>query len=81
MIWKIFKFVVAATVCLVVAALSTALFYRLYLRHKVAEDRAIHSPQGIDSLESVRIGGIDQWIGLTPDGSPLVMRRVQGSEI
>ncbi|MGA2632920.1 MAG: alpha/beta hydrolase [Terracidiphilus sp.] len=62
MIWKIFKFVVAATVCLVVAALSTALFYRLYLRHKVAEDRAIHSPQGIDSLESVRIGGIDQWI-------------------
>jgi proline iminopeptidase len=61
-IWKIIKFVVAAIACLVVAALTTALLYRLYLRHKVAEDRAIHSPQGIDSLESVRIGSIDQWI-------------------
>jgi proline iminopeptidase len=61
-IWKITKFVVAAISCLVIAALSAALLYRLYLRHKVAENRAIHSPQGIDSLESVRIGGINQWI-------------------
>jgi pimeloyl-ACP methyl ester carboxylesterase len=28
----------------------------------VAEERAITSPSGINSLQSVRIGGIDQWI-------------------
>jgi pimeloyl-ACP methyl ester carboxylesterase len=42
--------------------LSSALFYRKHLQHKVAEKRAIASPNGIDSLEPVRIGGIDQWI-------------------
>jgi Tol biopolymer transport system component len=37
----------------------------------------------VASLRNIQraAGGIDQWIGLTPDGSPLVMRRVQGSEI
>jgi proline iminopeptidase len=45
-----------------VLALSSALFYRQYLQHKVAEERAITSPTGINSLEPVRIGGIDQWI-------------------
>jgi proline iminopeptidase len=29
---------------------------------KVAEERAITSPNGINSLESVRIGGIEQWV-------------------
>lgn len=36
--------------------------YRKYLQHEVSEARAIRSPSGIDSLEAVRIGGIDQWI-------------------
>jgi len=36
--------------------------YRKYLQHKVAEERAIRSANGIQSLEPVRIGGIDQWI-------------------
>jgi eukaryotic-like serine/threonine-protein kinase len=37
----------------------------------------------VASLKDIQraAGGIDHWIGLTPDGSPLVMRRVQGSEI
>ena len=48
--------------CLVVVVLSSALSYRKYLQHKVAETRAIRSPHGIDSLQAVRIGGIDQWI-------------------
>lgn len=43
-------------------ALSSALLYRTYLQRKVAEEPAIPSPPGIDSLERVRIGGIDQWI-------------------
>lgn len=32
------------------------------LQHEVAKQRAITSPNGINSLERVRIGGIDQWI-------------------
>jgi proline iminopeptidase len=59
---KILKYVGIAVVCLLVAALSSALLYRKYLQHQVAEARAITSPGGINSLEAVRIGGIDQWI-------------------
>jgi len=59
---RILKYVVMAVACLVVAALSSALLYRQYLRHKVAEARVITSPNGVDSLEPVRIGGIEQWI-------------------
>ena len=32
------------------------------MQHNVAEERAITSPNGINSLEPVRISGIDQWI-------------------
>jgi predicted alpha/beta-fold hydrolase len=59
---KIFKYVGIAVACLVVVVLSSALLYRRHLQHKVAEERAITSPNGITSLEPVRIGGIDQWI-------------------
>jgi pimeloyl-ACP methyl ester carboxylesterase len=59
---KTFKYVGAAVACLVVMVLSSALLYREYLQHKVAEERTISSPDGINSLEPVRIGGIDQWI-------------------
>ena len=59
---KILKYAGIGVLCLVVAVLSSALLYREYLRHKVAEKRAIRSPDGINSLERVRIGGIDQWI-------------------
>jgi proline iminopeptidase len=59
---KILKFVGTALACLIVVALSSALLYRKYLQHKTAEERAISSPTGINSLEPVRIGGIDQWI-------------------
>ncbi len=59
---KIVKYVAISIACLILAVLSSALLYRKYLQHKVAERRAIHSPKGINSLEAVRIGGIDQWI-------------------
>jgi proline iminopeptidase len=52
--------VVAAVLLLLALALS--LSYRAYVRHAIAEARAIRSPEGIDSLEAVRIGGLDQWI-------------------
>jgi proline iminopeptidase len=62
LVWKIVKYAVVTVVSLIVAIVLAALLYRAYLQHQVAEQRAIRSPQGIASLEHVRIGGIDQWI-------------------
>jgi len=59
---KIFKILAKAVVCLLLVALVLGLSYRWYLQRQIARERAIHSPQGIDLLEAVRIGGIDQWI-------------------
>jgi len=61
-IWKILKRVGIAILGLIVIVPSFALIYREYLQHKVARERAIHSPHGIDSLEAAEIGGIKQWI-------------------
>jgi len=59
---KILKYTGIGFVCLAIFVLSPALSYRKYLQHKVAQRRAIRFPHGIDSLEPVRIGGIDQLI-------------------
>jgi pimeloyl-ACP methyl ester carboxylesterase len=59
---KTLKYAGIAIACLIIVALSSALLYRQYLQHEVSQVRAISSPDGIDSLEAVRIGGIDQWI-------------------
>jgi Tol biopolymer transport system component len=62
----------------------------IYIDAPFAPDPAIYRiriadkhTERIASLRGIQreAGGIDRWIGLTPDGSPLVMRRVQGSEI
>ena len=47
---------------LMLLAVASLLSYRAYARHEIAEARAIRSSDGIDSLEAVRIGGLDQWI-------------------
>jgi pimeloyl-ACP methyl ester carboxylesterase len=59
---KILKYVGIAVALVVVLVVSSALLYRKYLQHKVAGERAITSPNGINSLEAVPIGGINQWI-------------------
>lgn len=59
---KILKYAGIIIACLIVVALLSALLYRAYLQHKIAEERAVTSPHGINRLERVRIGGIDQWI-------------------
>lgn len=59
---KIIKYAWIFAALVVVAALSAALLYRKYLQHEAAEACAINSPAGINNLERVRIGGIDQWI-------------------
>jgi hypothetical protein len=61
-IWAILKYVGIAIACVVIVVVSSALLYRKYLQHRVAEARAITSLNGIDSLEAVQIGGIQQWI-------------------
>lgn len=45
----------------VVVILSVA-SYRYFAQGKIARNRALHSPDGIETLERVSIGGIDQWI-------------------
>ncbi len=45
----------------VVLALGLAVL-RLIEQHRVSRKIAIKSDQGIDSLEKVRLGGVDQWI-------------------
>jgi proline iminopeptidase len=47
---------------LILLALGVSLSYRAYVRQGIAEARTIRSADGIDSLEAVRIGGLDQWI-------------------
>jgi proline iminopeptidase len=59
---QILKYAGITIVFLLIGIPSSALLYRKYLQHNVAKERAIASSDGIDSLEPVRIGGIDQWI-------------------
>jgi pimeloyl-ACP methyl ester carboxylesterase len=61
-LWKILKYFATTIGLFIVVIPSSALLYRKYLQHKVAQRRAVTSPNGIDSLEAIRIGGIDQWI-------------------
>jgi pimeloyl-ACP methyl ester carboxylesterase len=61
-IWKFAKWVVLALLIIVLLLVSSALLWRLYRQHSVSQRDAIRSPHGINSLERVRIGGIDQWI-------------------
>ncbi|GAB4337927.1 MAG: alpha/beta hydrolase [Candidatus Abyssubacteria bacterium] len=42
----------------VVALLS----YRAYLQHRVREKTRITSPNGIESLQKIELGGVEQWI-------------------
>jgi len=59
---KILKYIVLSVALLIVLAISSALLYRKYLQHRIRAARAITSVNGIDSLDAVRIGGIEQWI-------------------
>ncbi len=59
---KILKYAALTVVCLVVLIPTVALLSRAWLKHEVAQRRAIHAPHGIQTLDAVRIGGIDQWI-------------------
>ena len=60
----------------------------IYIDAPLAPDPAIYRIRIADnrrervaSLKGIQRANMDYWIGLTPDGSLLVTRRVQGSEI
>ena len=67
MILRILKIIVLTVVCAILLSIIGALCYRAYLQYRVSESRAIRPANGIDSLERVRIGGIDQWIEVRGD--------------
>jgi pimeloyl-ACP methyl ester carboxylesterase len=56
------KYFAIFVVSVVVAAVLSAALYRYLAQRAIAGGRAIHSADGIDTLERVSIGGIDQWI-------------------
>ena len=62
MIIKALKLLAKIVVGMLLVAIVSGLSYRWYEQRRIADERAIRSSGGIDSLESVRIGGIDQWI-------------------
>ena len=59
---RILKYLGIAIGSILVVAVVSALLYRWIARHNIERSLAIHFPDGIDSLEAVSIGGIDQWI-------------------
>jgi hypothetical protein len=59
---KALKYAGMGIACLTILLGSSALLYKKYLRHRVAVAHAIQSPPGIDSLDLVQIGRIEQWI-------------------
>lgn len=50
------------TIALVVCAAGSLLLWRTVRQHQIAAAIAIDTATGIDSLEKVRLGGVDQWI-------------------
>ncbi len=59
---KVLKYFAIFVASVLVAAVLSATLYRYVAQRSISRARAIHSPDGIDTVERVSIGGIDQWI-------------------
>lgn len=59
---RFLKFVVAPVLAIVVVTTASLLAYRVFKQKQIAEARAITSPNGIEVLERIEIGGDVQWI-------------------
>jgi hypothetical protein len=57
---RIVKYVVVPVLVLVIALLAIALGWREVMQGRVKRATAITTPNGIESLEEVTLGGIDQ---------------------
>jgi len=56
------KYFAIFLVSVIALAVLCAAAYRYRAQRKILRARTIHSPDGINTVEPVRIGGIDQWI-------------------
>ena|SRR5260221_120897 len=67
--------VLLVTVAVVVLAVTALLILRAYGQHRIAEETKITSSAGINSLEKVMLGGIEQWILIRGHdrGKPLLL--------
>ncbi|MGB7284514.1 MAG: alpha/beta hydrolase [Candidatus Acidiferrum sp.] len=59
---KAFKYLALSILLLLAVAVSSALLYRFFAQRNISRSRAIFSPDGINTVESISIGGIHQWI-------------------
>ena len=56
------KYLAAAGLLLVVTLLLIALGWRAVMQGRVKSATAITTPDGVESLEVVTLGGVDQWL-------------------
>ncbi|MGA2095397.1 MAG: alpha/beta hydrolase [Candidatus Acidiferrum sp.] len=59
---KVFKYTALVVVAVVLMVVSSAILYRFFAQRSIASGRAILTADGINTLEAVSIGGIDQWM-------------------
>ena len=61
---KIFKRLAISLLAIVVLVLIVFTGWREFSQYRVAKEREIQTENGIEALEKVEIGGIDQWISI-----------------
>jgi len=59
---KTFKYFLIPLVLLLVVIVASGLLYRAYLQNELLNETIITSENGIDSLEKINLGGVDQWV-------------------
>jgi pimeloyl-ACP methyl ester carboxylesterase len=72
---KVLGFTVAGLLTIALLLLFVVLGYRAYLQHRDADALVIHTSNGVNEAQYVRIGGIDQWLQIRGDdvGNPVVL--------
>ncbi len=63
-ITRFLKYILLPVACIVGGLLIGALAFRSYEQGQIAARRAITTPDGIETLETVSIGGVEQWISI-----------------
>jgi pimeloyl-ACP methyl ester carboxylesterase len=69
------KFVLLPLGVIVVVTVLGGLLIRTYLQNTIEKRREISSPNGIEALEKITIGGIDQWLEIRGReiGNPVIL--------
>ncbi len=56
------KTIVVSVIGVLALVVASVALFRLYAQRRVAARIRIDSPNGVNSLEKIRLGGLDQWI-------------------